>query len=107
MYVCVPLPVCWGYLVFCVKKCVCCVCIMSCGCSFRLALDGGEDGLALIRTLISRAPQWCRVSPAPLFLEVDDTHRDALSCMLPPLTSSFRLSNDCQGRFRFVEAHVL
>jgi release factor glutamine methyltransferase len=68
-----------------------------------LALDGGLDGLELIRRLAQGLPEWLTPGGRAL-LEVDSSHAHVLAGELTPLYSSVRVDvlKDLSGRDRVV-----
>jgi len=75
-------------------------------CEPRLALDGGEDGLAISRRIASGAPSRLRPGGA-LVLEMHESHLDALPALC--LESGFARAEarrDLAGLPRFVVAHM-
>jgi release factor glutamine methyltransferase len=72
----------------------------------RLALDGGADGLALLRRIAAGAPARLRPGGA-LVLEMHESHLDALpSICLECGFARAEARRDLAGRPRFVVAHV-
>ena len=69
----------------------------------RLALDGGPDGLRVIRRLVSEAPQWLQPG-APLALETfgDDQARDVMHLMREAGFMNTATKRDLAGITRFV-----
>jgi len=73
----------------------------------RLALDGGRDGLDLIRKIISRSPQ--RLAPdGHLILEADPRQmQDILKLLEKQKFTNIRIRKDLAGRDRVIEACML
>jgi release factor glutamine methyltransferase len=69
----------------------------------RLALDGGPDGLRVIRRLVTEAPQWLEPG-APLVLETfgDDQAADIVQLMREAGFMSIATRRDLAGVARFV-----
>jgi len=71
----------------------------------RAALDGGADGLAVVRRVLQEAPAW--LGPGGwLLAEIGETHGLAVAGLVEadPRYAEVTLSRDFRGRIRFVEA---
>lgn len=69
----------------------------------RLALDGGSDGLDVIRIIFQRARVWRVSASAAIFMEVDTSHTHAvLNEIAAPLGLHVKAYNDMFGRHRFI-----
>ena len=71
----------------------------------RAALDGGADGLAVVRRVLQEAPAW--LGPGGwLLAEIGETHGPAVAGLVAadPRYAEVTLSRDFRGRIRFVEA---
>ena len=73
----------------------------------RAALDGGPDGLALIRRLVTEAPRWLQPS-APLVLETfgEEQARTVTVLMQEASFMSIATKSDMAGIVRFVSGRV-
>lgn len=71
----------------------------------RLALDGGPEGMDLVRRILREAPD--HLAPGGLLLmEIDDTQEDAVlaSCRNSGRWASFEVLCDLTGRVRYLRA---
>jgi release factor glutamine methyltransferase len=71
----------------------------------REALDGGPDGLAVIRRLVREAPTWLRPGGA-LLIEIGHAHGAATVALASgdPRYAAVRLHRDFRGQDRLLEA---
>jgi release factor glutamine methyltransferase len=69
------------------------------------ALDGGADGLAVIRRVLDEAPVWLRPGGWAL-VEIGEAHGPAVGARVgaDPRYADLTLGRDFRGRVRFVEA---
>jgi methylase of polypeptide subunit release factors len=75
-------------------------CVRALVCSS--ALDGGEDGLAVIRVIASRASQWLApLATSRLMLEMDASHGVAVQHVARPGLQRPQVVQDIAGRDRF------
>ena len=71
----------------------------------RLALDGGSDGLDVIRIILERACLWRASTSSAVFMEVDTSHTQAvLDVVTAPLGLRVKTFKDVFGRNRFMRA---
>ncbi|MCR4804547.1 MAG: peptide chain release factor N(5)-glutamine methyltransferase [Clostridia bacterium] len=73
----------------------------------RLALDGGKDGMDVVRRIIEEAPD--RLAPGGLLLmEIDDTQEAAVldACCASVRWDRYEVLRDLAGRVRYLRAFV-
>ncbi len=68
----------------------------------HLALDGGADGLSVIRPLIESLPRWLAPDGVAL-IEVGDGHVDAAAELSIPVFERTEIIRDLTGRRRFLK----
>ena len=65
----------------------------------RLALDGGPDGLDLVRRVVALAPRWLRPGSGRLFVEIGPDQADAFPSLIQ--------HRDEEGDVRALEVHAV
>ncbi|MGI6687919.1 MAG: peptide chain release factor N(5)-glutamine methyltransferase [Christensenellales bacterium] len=70
-----------------------------------MALDGGEDGLRFYRAILAQAPHFL-IPGGWLMVEVGDGQAEALSGLLPPGFTPWRITHDLSGLPRAAETRL-